>query len=170
MLKKFSCLLLAIMLIGSMGITSVAAYEKGEDNAQTISSEEESPRYVNPYFYEYVKNSTSYEWSVYKRVSDNIHTGSAGGSISCTQSVSFSANVTGNVYGISIDVGNTLSSTIGYTLNAGPNVTVYMAYRVKYEIETGTRYVYDAETGKLVSQNPVTIERPLYGEYKLLNG
>lgn len=114
-----------------------------------------------------VKKSTS--WSSYKRVSDNIATGSKGGSISATKSVTFNPSVKGNISGLDINVGGSISSTVGYTLNAGSNKRVYMAYRVKYNVETGVNHRVDIVTGKTVSKSNYTVKKPMYGEYKLIN-
>ncbi len=57
----------------------------------------------------------------------------------------------------------------GYTLNVGANKRVYMGYRVRYEIETGTRECYDIVTGKVIDHNDYTVKTPIYGEYKLIN-
>lgn len=44
-----------------------------------------------------------------------------------------------------------------------------MGYRVRYEIETGTRECYDIVTGKVIDHNDYTVKTPIYGEYKLIN-
>ena len=68
-----------------------------------------------------------------------------------------------------INVGGSISSTVGYTLNAGANKRVYMAYRVKYNVETGVNHRVDIVTGKTVSKSNYTVKKPMYGEYKLIN-
>ncbi|MED4135931.1 hypothetical protein P4668_26470 [Priestia megaterium] len=114
-----------------------------------------------------VKKSTS--WSSYKRVSDNISTGSKGGTINATKAVTFSPTVSGNISGLNISLGGSKSSSVGYTLNAGANKRVYMGYRVKYSVEKGENHRVDVVTGKTVSKSNYTVKKPMYGEYKLLN-
>lgn len=143
------------------------------DDAMTgrtnLVTDEPKLNYVNEYRYRKVNVKEYTEWSAYKRVSDNLSTGSEGGSISASKSVSFSASITGNVSGIDASVGSSISSDLGYTLNVGANKRVYMAYRVSYDVEKGTREMYDIVTGKVVKSNSYTIKSPSYGEYTLIN-
>ena len=53
-----------------------------------------------------------------------------------------------------------ITSSIGYTLHANPNTTVYMGYRAYYKVETGTRELYDIVTGKVLRRNTYTINIP----------
>lgn len=110
----------------------------------------------------------STEWSSFKRVSDNMTVGKAGGTIHCQKSVSFGTVVSGTISGLGISTSATKSTTVGYSINAAPNSTSYMAYRVKYNVEKGTRVVYDAVTGKTISTNKYTVKKPSIGEYKLI--
>lgn len=130
------------------------------------STPEISPRYALSTRKKNVK--TTKEWSGFKRVSDNISTGKKGGSISANRSVSFTAGVSGDVRGINVSASGTVSSSIGYTLNAGANQRVYLAYRALYSVERGTREVYRTASGKVQSSNSYTAKKPLYGEYKLI--
>ncbi len=130
-------------------------------------SNEVNPAFVNPYRYSKENVKTSYSWSSYKRVSDNIKTGSKGGSITATKTVSFKTEISGPVYGIDVGVGRTESSTKGYKLNADPNSTSYMGYRVRYKVEKGTHVRTDVVTGAKVKRK-YTVKTPRYGEYKLI--
>ena len=136
-----------------------------EENLQT--SDEVNPAFVNPYRYSKENVKISYAWSPYKRVSDNITTGSKGGSITATKSVSFKGEVSGSYYGISLDLGKTQTSSKGYRLNADPNSTSYMGYRVWQKIETGTHVRTDVVTGAKVKKK-YTAKAPQYGDYKLI--
>ncbi|EOI05026.1 hypothetical protein UAY_00500 [Enterococcus moraviensis ATCC BAA-383] len=116
------------------------------------------------------KNVKTYdEWSGYKRISDNVATGSKGGSITATKTATFGASVSGDIKGIKVNASGSVSSAKGYTLNIGANKRVYLGYRVRYAVETGTREVYRTASGKLHSSNKYTVKRPKYGEYALIN-
>ena len=104
-----------------------------------------------------------------RRVSDNLQTGPAGGSITSTSEVTFGTEVSGNISGLGISVHISKKSAKGYTLNVGANRRVYMAYRVCYRVETGTNEYYDAITGKVYSSSSYTVKVPQYGEYGLVN-
>lgn len=137
----------------------------------TAIQSEIGPRSLDPtkdIRYRKKNTTTTYEWSGYKRVSDDLITDSAGGSLSSTKSVSFGPSVAGSIYGLlDISVGGTLESETGYVLNVDPYKHVYMVYRVKYKVEKGTRECYDALTGKVLSSNKYTVKSPQHGEYSL---
>ncbi|WEA39551.1 hypothetical protein VO178_04170 [Lysinibacillus fusiformis] len=134
-----------------------------------VDSEEVTPYFVNDFRYRKVNVKTFNEWSGYKRASDNITTGKGGGSITATKSVTFGTDVSGAIDGLGISTSKSITSSIGYTLNADPNKTVYMGYRVYYKVETGTREYYDLVTGKVLKSNSYTVKVPQYGEFKLIN-
>ncbi|MFG3435385.1 hypothetical protein [Lysinibacillus fusiformis] len=134
-----------------------------------VDSEEVTPYFVNDFRYRKVNVKTFNEWSGYKRASDNITTGEGGGSITATKSVTFGTDVSGAIDGLGISTSKSITSSIGYTLNADPNKTVYMGYRVYYKVETGTREYYDLVTGKVLKSNSYTVKVPQYGEFKLIN-
>ncbi len=125
--------------------------------------------FVNDFRYRKVNVTTSSEWSSYKRVSDNVVTGSEGGSISANKSVTFGTEVSGSIHDLGISTNASVSSSVGYSLNVPANSRVYLGYRVKYKVEKGTREHYDIVTGKVLDSNKYTVKKPLYGEYKLIN-
>lgn len=108
------------------------------------------------------------EWSKFKRVSDNITTGKAGGSILSTDEVSFETGVSGDVRGLNFSAGVTKTSSIGYTLNADPKTTSYMGYRVRYKVEEGENHYRDVVLGKTISKKKYKRKVPKYGDYKLI--
>ncbi|WLR44433.1 hypothetical protein LC087_18800 (plasmid) [Bacillus carboniphilus] len=112
---------------------------------------------------------TTYSWSSYKRVSDNLKTSSKGGSLTANKSVSFSTQLSGAWRFLNLSLGGSVSSSKGYTLNVGPNKRVYMGYRVRYKTETGYRITYDKMTGRQYSKKKYTFKKPLHGEYALRN-
>ncbi|MDJ1110544.1 hypothetical protein KYI09_09430 [Macrococcoides caseolyticum] len=117
----------------------------------------------------YKKNvTTSYSWSSYRRVSDDMKVGSKGGSISVTKQTTFGTTVTGSIKDLGISANITKSSSIGYKLNLDPNTTRYVGYRAYYKIEKGTRVVKDQLTGKIISTNSYTVKTPTKGAYSLL--
>lgn len=127
------------------------------------------PSFVND-FRNRKKNVRTYnEWSPFKRVSDNIQTGNAGGSISSNRTVTFGSSVSGSISGLNISTNGSVSSSKGYTLNVDKNKRVYMGYRVYYKVETGINELYDIVTGKVIRSNSYTVKTPQYGEYKLIN-
>ncbi|MGN7283280.1 hypothetical protein ACTHP2_19380 [Bacillus altitudinis] len=115
----------------------------------------------------YVKKSTG--WSKYKRISDNIKTGKAGGSITANKTVTFGTTSSGDVRGLTFGFNVSKSSAKGYTLNVGPNKRVYMGYRVNYNIEKGENWLIDIATGKVMSKKKYTHKKPRFGEYGLVN-
>lgn len=184
-MKKFISIVLSMFMLFSLCIPATATevdtlyvnesdIEVVADNAligNRLSSEEAElrPIFINDFRYRKVNVSTSYDWSPYKRVSDNLITSDAGGELSSTKSVTFGTEVTGSISSLGISTSASLTSEIGYTLNVGANKRVYMGYRVRYEIETGTRECYDIVTGKVIDHNDYTVKTPIYGEYKLIN-
>lgn len=128
-----------------------------------------NPAFINDYRYRKTNVTTSYEWSPYKRVSDNIITDENGGSISANKSVTFGTEVTGSIDSLDISKNASITSEVGYTLNVGSNKRVYMGYRARYTVEKGTRECYDIVTGEVISSNSYTVKTPIFGEYKLIN-
>lgn len=126
------------------------------------------PSVNNPVRYKKTNVRTYEEWSSGKRVSDNVKAGPNGGSISSTKKVTISGYVEGEVKGITVNFGGSYTSKVGYTLNLRPNRSQYMAYRVRYKVEEGTRVMYDAETGKTIAKNKYKAKKALYGEYYLV--
>lgn len=114
--------------------------------------------------------STSEYWSGYARVSDNLVTGSSGGSITSTSSKTFEGSVTwspSKPSGISISAGASKSSSIGYELDVPPHSRVYMGYRVRYK-KTVDKITRTWVNGK-VEIFYATTNKTLYGEYALIN-
>nr|WP_295970088.1 hypothetical protein [uncultured Bacillus sp.] len=167
MLKRgFLCL--ALLLSFSM----LVGFDTPNVSAATASSESKmvSPKFVNDFRYRKVNVSTKYEWSGYRRVSDNLSTyGSTGGSISANRTTTFTTQVSGTISGLGISTSKTISNSIGYTLSVGANRKVYLGYRVYYKVEKGTRQYYDVTTGKVISSNSYTVKTPQYGQYALIN-
>ncbi|MGC7930205.1 hypothetical protein ACP3VS_16415 [Lysinibacillus sp. VIII_CA] len=148
--------------------SKTATAEEVVDLEEVVNSEEVTPYFVNDFRYRKVNVKTYNEWSDYKRASDNITTGKGGGSITATKSVTFGTDVSGAIDGLGISTSKSITSSIGYTLNADPNKTVYMGYRVYYKVETGTREYYDLVTGKVLKSNSYTVKVPQHGEFKLI--
>lgn len=167
---KLSKKLITLALASTMCFSSITIFA---NETRSIYENEVSNRtegkFVNEYRYRKKNVSTSETWSEYKRVSDNLKTGPEGGSISANKSVTFNTSISGKIDGLNISTGISKSSSKGYTLSVGGNKTVYMGYRVKYSVETGTREMYDMISGKVISSNTYTVKTPLYGEYALLN-
>lgn len=117
----------------------------------------------------YKTNVTTYEtWSNYSRVSDNIKVNNGQtGSIMSSNSTSFSRVISGTTEGLTIATNKTITSTIGYTLSTSTPGTWYMAFRVRYMVETGTRN-YQPGNGGPVRTNTYTVKVPLYGQYTLI--
>ncbi|MFE4708031.1 hypothetical protein [Peribacillus simplex] len=91
--------------------------KQGSSNLASGTSNKITPSFVNDFRNVKKKVKKYEEWSNYKRVSDNLTTGKAGGSISSTKSVTFNTSVTGSIYGLGISTGASKTSTVGYTLN-----------------------------------------------------
>lgn len=113
-------------------------------------------------------------WSKKRRVSDNLKTGKKGGKIICDVAITFSGSVTGSIGGIvTIGVGASKSTKLGYEMHVGAKSNKYMVYKGKYKVETGWRYVYikNKKSGKYkyLGKNRYKVKRPLYGEYSLKN-
>lgn len=126
----------------------------------------------NDYIFGYrkVNVTTTYAWTSYARVSDNLATGPEGGSLTSNRGVSYSTQVLyGDVTRISVSIGKTVSSSIGYTLNVGGNQTVYMGYKAYMLTETGTREKYIIGSGIVVESNTYKVQIPQYGQYGLIN-
>lgn len=129
-----------------------------------------SPTFINDFRYRKTNVKTTYGWSSYKRISDNLNTyGSNGGSLTANTTATFGVTVSGSIDGLGISTTKTISSAKNYTLNVAADRKVYMGYRVYQKIETGTREYYDVVTGKVIRSNSYTVKTPQYGEYKLIN-
>lgn len=107
-------------------------------------------------------------WSPYRRVSSNVITGAQGGSITANQSVTWNTQVNGSILGLGISTNRSIQSGIGHTLNVGPNRRVYMGHRVRQQIETGTRVIFNPGSGR-ITYNEYEVITPLYGEFALIN-
>ncbi len=111
--------------------------------------------------------STYTEWSSFRRVSDNVVTGNYTGSIRSDRSTTFSVSAEGSYSNLGFSLSKTVTSSKSYTLNVPKNSRVYMGYRVKYNVEKGTRVT---KTGSVVrSKSPYIVKTPSYGEYKLIS-
>ncbi|WP_394019604.1 hypothetical protein [Anaerococcus cruorum] len=161
-----------VLMCTSLILPSVT-YASGEDNLPSVASLNKNDNLIVPYQsgngYNYVQKkvtSTYYEYSEYKKISDILVTDSHGGSISSSNTASFEAKVSGNIYGLNFNLNGKVSNQVGYTLNVKPNSKAYLAYRVKYKVEKGVRKVY----GDTYSENKYTVKTPVPGsaEYKLI--
>lgn len=137
------------------------------DMVQVQSNDKNGRRVVNPVRYRKTNVRTYKSYSGWHRVSDDLTTGPKGGSIKCNRTITLSGGVSGKIKGISVSFGGSRASEVGYTLNVGGNQTRHMVFRVKYAVETGTREVYDAVTGKVIGRNTYTAKTVLNGEYAL---
>lgn len=148
--------------------------EKSKDNFQPIENivkepaDQITPNFVNPYRYTKENVSKRTAWSAWKRVSDDLETQGAGGSLVADRTATFSSSSSGNIKGLNISIGGSLTSKKGYILHVEPYKKQYMAYRVRMEIETGTNVRTDVVTGKKV-RTSYTVRRVLNGAYGLLN-
>lgn len=178
-LKRFMSVFLSICLTICIVQPFSSAMAKEEQNDNRLlpekvivnaaeSSKENPKRMINP-VRNRKKNVKTYEtWSSYKRVSDNVKFGKKGGTISADRTVSFSVEVSGNISGLGISTSGSISSKIGYTLNADPNTTSYLGYKVRYKVEKGINEFYDSSNGRVISRNEYTVKKPLYGQYALI--
>ena len=132
------------------------------------SREVMKPQFIND-FRNYKENVKYYKsWSKFKRVSDNIWVGKAGGSISSTKEVSFGTTISGDVRGLNMGAEVSKTSSVGYTINAEPKTRSYMGYRVRYKVEEGENHYVDIALGKIISKKKYKKKTPLHGEYKLI--
>lgn len=134
------------------------------------SDETLQPKQFHGFYYRKKVKRVYTSYSSYRRVSNSVHFPPRGGSITVSKKVSIHGSVSGEIYGINVSVGGSISSVIGYTLNGTPGKTQYIGFRVKYRVEEGVRYKYNQITGKLVSSNTYKVMKPVNGEYALLLG
>lgn len=142
--------------------------QNSTSHGESEFNNENASRMINTIRYRKKNVTNFYEWSGYRRVSDNLKTGSKGGSITTNRSTTFGATTTGNVYGIQVAASASRTSSTGYILNVGANQRVYVGYRVRYSVERGTREQYDLATGRIYSVNSYNRKVPTYGEYALI--
>ena len=146
-------MILAITIIAPSSVAN-AKELTAANTVEDVSISNTSPittKMVNPVRHRKKNVKTYTEWSGYKRISDNVKVESVGGSISAKKVASFSVVVSGNISGLGISTSGKVSSEIGYTINAVPNTTVYMGYKVKYKVETGINEIYDSTNGRIIS-------------------
>lgn len=148
---------------------NINEYYENIETLNLLASDEIQPRSINPVRYRKENVRVTEEWSSALRISDYITTGRAGGSITSTYSKTISGSVSGNIYGISVQFGGSVSASKGYTLQVGPNQRKCLGYRAKYRVERGTRVTYDAQSGKVLSRNSYVAKKTLYGNYFLMN-
>lgn len=181
-MKKILALIISVTFLIFGGIQSYAkenstGYSENTNNqyydsiegSNLSESNDIQPRRINPIRYRKENVRVTEEWSRAYRVSDYITTGKSGGSIASSKTVEIQGGYTGNIYGINVQFGGKISSSIGYTLHVGPNQRKCLGYRVKYRVERGTRVGYDALSGKVVSRNSYVAKKTLYGNYFLMN-
>lgn len=162
-----------VLLICTSLIFPTVTYASEEENLSSNTMDDINDNVIVPYQsgngYQYVQKEvtdTYYEYSGYKKISEIVDTDSQGGSISSSNTTSFEAKVSGDIYGLNFNLNTKVSSQVGYELNVAPNSKAYLAYRVKYKVEKGVRKVY----GDTYSENKYTIKTPIPGseEYKLI--
>lgn len=173
--KKTSFLLICILLlIFTLPVSAevLNTYEVESLPIKKVDSNEIEPL-ISGSGHSYKKEgvNTSYYWSSAARVSQNLNTNppSNGGTITSDRTKTFSTNVSGEYRNLGFDIGKSVSSTIGHSLNVEPNKRVYMAYKVRYKVETGTRLKISNLTLRVVSRDRYRVETPMYGEFVLLN-
>lgn len=158
-------LVLAIFLFPA----SAFAFEEPEVLAKEIVNEQDDNSVTRSQFAYRKKDVETYEeWSPYKRVSDNICPDGPGGTISSSWTVTFKTEVSGAISGIDVIGGGSITSTKNYTLPVDEGKCGYMAFRVKYSVEEGTREQYDMVTNKVINTNKYKVKVPQYGSYKIL--
>ncbi len=181
-MKRFSILIVVCVMMFSLILPiDVGAKEKNYANKNdtvVISpielvaldlKENFQTRFINDFRHRKVRVKRYNQWSPFERVSNNIHTGRKGGSITSTKQVSFGTSISGSIAGLGISTGASITSMNGYTLNVGANKRVYMGYRVYYRVETGINQYYDITNGRVIRSNRYTVKVPQYGEYILIN-
>ena len=152
MFKKFVSIFIVFSMIFSTGLISSQA---ATFTSSTPFDEETSiiQRGGDADLWRYRKKNveTKEQWSNYKRVSDNASPGAGEyGELSCNREVTFNASVTGGNELAGVSASGSISSSIGYTLGFGPNRSVYMGYRVRNKIETGTWEKYNHITDRVI--------------------
>lgn len=168
--RAFALLFAACLTASSIfaaGATPQTSINPSDDSV--IKPTEADSRFISDYQYRKANVYYTYEWSNPYRVSNNLRTGPAGGSISSNTTVSVGTTVSGVIDSLNLSLNASVSSAKNYTLNVGPNKNVYMGFKVRYEVEHGTREKYDIITNKTVQSNSYTVKRPQYGEYTLVN-
>lgn len=184
-LASCSVLLLSISVLGYAGTVSAETSENIQFEEEFVANEStvnydaelsgSEPEHYTPYEYYIKKENVRHfnQWSGFRRVSPNLKTGPKGGSLSTTQSTSFSMEISGTVDGLGFGFGRSVTSAIGYKLNVGANRRVYIGYRVRYRVETGQRVQYQKNklngAVKVVSRTNYTVKIPQVGEYALVN-
>ncbi len=149
--------------------SSAFAFEGTDASAKEIINEQENDSVTRSQFAFRKENVKTYEeWSPYKRVSDNICPDGPGGEISADRTVTFKVEVSGVISGINVIGGGSIASEKHYTLPVEEGRCGYMAFRVKYKVEEGTRVQYDMVTDRVINTNKYKVKVPQYGSYKIL--
>lgn len=157
MKKRVLSLLLALTMCLSLCVPAFAA-----------QPEEIEPNNLGGSYVKKVVTAEYEEWSDIVRVSNNLTTGPAGGSISCTISKKISFESDGSILGLSFNILASVSSDKGYTLNVGANQSAYMGFRARFSVEEGIRQTVSVITGQILSENTYVAKTPLYGDYILV--
>lgn len=106
------------------------------------------------------------EYGHYERVSDNVD-GYPGDSVSCTYSITYSVEISGNTDGAFFKGISDKSTAYGYTLRLQSKGSFYMACRPVYTVKEGDRVVRTAD-GTEVGRNHYVVKIPQYLEYTLI--
>lgn len=150
--------------------TEVLNVNDQETSASDNSNDTVKKSQYHGYYYKKKVKRTYTAYSPYKRVSSSVKFPKNGGSISVTRTVTIYSSISGNIQGISVNAGGSVTSSVGYRLNGTPGLTQYVGFRAKYKVEEGVRYKYNQTTRKLVSTNTYKVMKPIKGEYALLRG
>ena len=160
------------VIVSLLPCTSFAAENVGnlpQGYGNTYSYVEPQDGGFNGYYYTKKNPVVTYEWSTVKRISDDLETGPAGGSITSNKSVTFTAQIGSSAKGLTFSGSTSISSAIGYTLHVGGNRKAYMGYKVYYRVETGIREKRSMTTSKVVSTNTYTVKTIDHGSYCMVN-
>lgn len=139
--------------------------ELNHNEVPEIENEDEVNQLLNPYPPFREKTGTSYSWSSYARVSDNLV---GPGTIKTDRSKTFGVSYTnGRVPGLSLSGSKT--SSVGYSFPVPAGKKAYIGYRVQYKNVTYrycNSYNYNTRTC-YTGWVKTTAKIPQHGEYAL---
>lgn len=152
LMKMVSFLLTAILVVSPSVVKAEGKVRDIDDSRVRVTAE----------------NVSEHEsWSEYRRISDNLD-GYPGDEIKATSTETFSVEVSGDLFGLGISVGQEIESSREYTLRLPYRGTFYLACRTKNKIIRGDRVVRTASGGVFLRKSRFEVIYPLYLEYKLM--
>lgn len=165
--KKIFMVMLSLMIFLSSSMSVDALYLTNDisDSINDYGTVYDAMhlRSINPVRYRKENVTKTTEYSRYQRASKSV---GKGFKVSVDRTVSFSITLIG-AEGL-FNLGNSVSYSDSYSVTNNAYKSGYIGCRAVYEVEKGTRVIYDATNGKILGKNKYVVKKPKTFHYELL--